>query len=181
MEQAVPDLTSPRVYQSPGGAWAHLSGLNQLFLGYPILSKIIVLTRLATAVQPARGIWTGSYLAHLSFDTRCTWHIRVSCNQTICFGCLCAPKMPPFATFSIICSRLAYGLNVPQTSTIFRLLAVIKSGLYYNHDNEASKCVCSSVRLKWTIYCRNMIISSFEVVECCKIRFTLGLLAGILS
>jgi hypothetical protein len=33
MEQAVPDLTSPRVYQSPGGAGAHLSGLNKLLSG----------------------------------------------------------------------------------------------------------------------------------------------------
>ncbi len=33
MEQAVPDPTSPRVYQSPRGAGAHFSGLNKLFLG----------------------------------------------------------------------------------------------------------------------------------------------------
>jgi hypothetical protein len=39
LEQAVPDLTSRRVYQSDGGAGAHLSGLNTLLLGYSILSK----------------------------------------------------------------------------------------------------------------------------------------------
>ena len=37
MEQAVPDPTSPRVYQSPGGAGAHFLGLNKLFFGYSIL------------------------------------------------------------------------------------------------------------------------------------------------
>ena len=41
MEQAVPDLTSPRVYLSPGTAGAQLSGLNKQFLGYSILSESV--------------------------------------------------------------------------------------------------------------------------------------------
>ncbi len=42
MQQAVPDLTSPRVLQSPGGAGAHLSGLNNLFFGYSILGESVL-------------------------------------------------------------------------------------------------------------------------------------------
>ncbi len=42
MQQVVPDLTSPRVYLSPGGAGAHLSGLNKLFLGYSILDETVL-------------------------------------------------------------------------------------------------------------------------------------------
>ncbi len=78
-----------------------------------------------------------------------------------------APKMIPFSTFSIIGHRLAYGLNVPQTSPKIRLLAVIKSVLLFV--------------IKWTIGCQNMFVSNFEEVECCNIRFTLGSHAGILT
>ena len=42
MQQAVPDLTSPRVYLSPGGAGAHLSGLNKVFFGYSILGESVL-------------------------------------------------------------------------------------------------------------------------------------------
>jgi hypothetical protein len=44
MEQAVPDLTSPRACLSPGGAGAHLSlsGLNKLFFGYTILDESVL-------------------------------------------------------------------------------------------------------------------------------------------
>jgi hypothetical protein len=42
MEQAMPDLTSPRKYQSPGGTGAHLSGLNKLFFGYSILGESVL-------------------------------------------------------------------------------------------------------------------------------------------
>jgi hypothetical protein len=42
MQQAVPDLAPPRVYPSPGGTGAHLSGLNKLFFGYSILGKSVL-------------------------------------------------------------------------------------------------------------------------------------------
>ena len=42
MQQAVPDLTSPRVCLSPGGAGAHLSGLNKLIFGYSILDESVL-------------------------------------------------------------------------------------------------------------------------------------------
>jgi hypothetical protein len=37
--QALPDLTSPRVYQLPKGAGARLAGLNKLFFGDLILGE----------------------------------------------------------------------------------------------------------------------------------------------
>ena len=80
-----------------------------------------------------------------------------------------APKMTPFSTFSIIGHRLAYGLNVPQTSTKNWLLAVIKSVLWFVANGQLVAEICAFQVLK------------FEVVECCKIRFTLGLHAGILT
>ena len=41
MEQAVPNLTAPRVYQSPGGAGARWAGPDELFLGYRFLRKSV--------------------------------------------------------------------------------------------------------------------------------------------
>jgi hypothetical protein len=60
-----------------------------------------------------------------------------------------APKMTPFLTFSIIGHRLAYGLNVPQTSTIFRLLAVIKSVLWFISNGQLVAEICSFQVLRW--------------------------------
>ncbi len=52
MEQAVPDLTSPLVYQSPWRTGTHLLGLNFKQAVFMVLNfeQISVLTRLATAV-----------------------------------------------------------------------------------------------------------------------------------
>jgi hypothetical protein len=41
MEQAVPNLTTPRVYQSPGGAGARWAGLQELIFGYRLLRKSV--------------------------------------------------------------------------------------------------------------------------------------------
>jgi hypothetical protein len=41
MEQAFPNLTSPRVFQSPKGAGACLAGLNKLLFGDPILGELV--------------------------------------------------------------------------------------------------------------------------------------------
>ena len=41
MEQAVPNLTAPRVYQSPGGAGARWAGLDELFFGFRFLRKSV--------------------------------------------------------------------------------------------------------------------------------------------
>ena len=72
----------------------HLGGLGPI-------EQISVLTRLATALQPARGIWTGSYLAHSSFDARCTRHASVSWNQTFFFfDFWCAKDDPIFHFFN---------------------------------------------------------------------------------
>jgi hypothetical protein len=153
------------------GGWGPLVRFKQAVFRVVDFEQISVLTRLATAVQPARGILTGSYLAHSSFDARCAWHTCVSWNQTIFFRMSGAPKMTPFATLWIIGHTLAYGLNVPQTSTIFRLLSVIKSVLWFISNGHLVAEICSF----------QVLSLQFEVVECCKIRFTLGLHAGILT
>ncbi len=131
------------------GGWGPLVRFKQAVFRELNFEQISVLTRLATAVQPARGIWTGSYLAHLSFDARCIWHACVWWNQTFCFWMSGAPKMTPFATFSIVRHRLAYGLNVPQTSTIFRFLAVIKSVLWFVSNGQLVAEICSFQVLRW--------------------------------
>ena len=77
MEQAVPDPTSPRVYQSPGGAEAHFSGLYKLFFGVLDFEGIGVMAYFATAVESARIIRKGSNLADLSFHARSTRRICV--------------------------------------------------------------------------------------------------------
>ncbi len=41
MEQAVPNLTAPRVYQSPEGAGARLTGPQELFFRYRFLRKLV--------------------------------------------------------------------------------------------------------------------------------------------
>ncbi len=60
-----------------------------------------------------------------------------------------APKMTPFSSFSIIGHRLAYGLNVPQTSTKIRLLAVIKSVLWFVSNGQLVAEICSFQVLRW--------------------------------
>ena len=60
-----------------------------------------------------------------------------------------APKMTPFSTFSIIGHMLAYGLNVPQTSPKIRLLAVIKSVLWFVSNGQLVAEICSFQVLRW--------------------------------
>jgi hypothetical protein len=62
-----------------------------------------------------------------------------------------APKMTPFTTFSIIGHMLAYGLKAHKLAQYF--------------GNGRFK-ILSLVHVKWIMCCRNMVISSFEVVEC---------------
>jgi hypothetical protein len=78
-----------------------------------------------------------------------------------------APKMTPFSTFSIIGHRLANELNVPQTSTKIRLLAVIKSVLWFVSNGQLVAEICSFQVLRW--------------LSAANIRFTLGLHNGILT
>jgi hypothetical protein len=83
----------------PWGGCTRLVRFKQAVFRVLNFEKISVLTRIATVVQPARGIWTGSYLAHSSFDAHCTWRASVSWNQTIFFGCLVRQRWPHFPLF----------------------------------------------------------------------------------
>jgi hypothetical protein len=58
-------------------------------------------------------------------------------------------KDDPIFHFSIIGHRLAYGLNVPQTSTQFWLLAVIKSVLWFVVNGQLVAEICSFQVLRW--------------------------------
>ena len=51
MEQAVPDLASPRVYQSPWGGWGPLVRAKQAVFRVLNFQEIGVLTCLATPVE----------------------------------------------------------------------------------------------------------------------------------
>ncbi len=108
MEQAVPDLTSPRVYQSPGGAGAHLSGLYKLFLGYSILSKSVFWPVLPQPYNrpEASGqahTWPTCPLAHVVHGAPAYAEIRQF------FWISSVPKMTPFATFrSLVCSHMGW-------------------------------------------------------------------------
>jgi hypothetical protein len=77
MGQAVPSLTSPRVYQSFRGAGARLEGLDKQFFGYLILQKFGFGTCLATAVESARIRQTGRNVARGPSHAHCTRHTSV--------------------------------------------------------------------------------------------------------
>ncbi len=99
MEQAEPDLTSPRVYQSPGRAGAHLSGLNQLFWGYLILCES-VFWPVFHGCRSAKSIRTSSNLAQSSFHANCTRRICLCWNQTFVFGFLVRRRWNPGSYFN---------------------------------------------------------------------------------
>jgi hypothetical protein len=79
--------------------WGPLVRFEQAVFRVLNFEQISVLPRVATVVPPARGIWTGSYLTHSSFDARSTWHVSVSWTQTIFFGCLVRQRWPHFPLF----------------------------------------------------------------------------------
>ena len=111
-----------------GGLWPLVRSKQAGFLVLDF-EQISVLSCLATAVEAIRTIQTGSNLAHWSFHARCPRSICVGCRQTYYFYVWCA-KEDLIYHFSIIGYLLAYGLNAPQTSTIFPLRTVIKSVLW---------------------------------------------------
>ena len=80
MEQAVPNLTSPRVYYSAGDAGARWVGLNspskQADYQVPDFEKIGVWTCLATALEQARILQTGQNVVKLPSHAHCTRFIR---------------------------------------------------------------------------------------------------------
>jgi hypothetical protein len=148
MQQAVPDLTSRRVYQSPGGAGAHLSGLYKLFLGYSIPSKSVLWPVLPQPYNrpEASGqahTWPTCPLTHVVHGAPAYAVIR-----RLFLDIWCA-KDDPICHFLVIGHRLAYGLNVPQTSTKFRWLEVIKSVLWFVSNGQLVAKICSFQVLRW--------------------------------
>ena len=113
----------------PRRGWAPLVRSKQAVFRVPDFERIGVWTCLATAVESARSIRTGSNLAHPSCYLRCT---RRSCCAEIghILGGLWCTKVGPPGSFSIIGHMVAYGPNAPQTSTICQSRTVIKSVLW---------------------------------------------------
>ncbi len=72
----------------PWGGWGPLVRSKQAVFRVLIFEQIGILTCLVTAVESARGIKTGSYSAHLSFDSCCTRRTCVCWIQTFFFGCM---------------------------------------------------------------------------------------------
>ena len=83
----------------PWGGWGSLVRAKQAVFRVLNFQEIGVLTCLATAVESAREIRTGSNLAHLSEDTCCARCICVCRNQTIGFGCLVLQRWPHWPLF----------------------------------------------------------------------------------
>ena len=117
MEQAVPDLASPRVYQSHGAAGAQFSG-NRCF-DLSCHSCRIGQSHRDRHILGPLDLWHVLYKAHLRLQKTDNW-----------FWMSGAPNMTPLTTFSNMGRLVAYGLNAPQTSTMFWLWTVIKSVLW---------------------------------------------------
>ena len=131
------------------GGWGPLVRFKQAVFRVLNFEQISVLTRIATVVQPARGIWTGSYLAHSSFDARCTWHASVSWNQTIFFGCLVRQRWPHFPLFQSLGISWNMGWMYHKLAQKIRLLAVIKSVLWFVSNGQLVAEICSFQVLRW--------------------------------
>ncbi len=129
MEQAVPDLTSPSVYQSPWRGWGPLFRSKQAVLGYSILRESVF-----WHVLPL--LWNRQG----SSEKAQTWQTCPSTRVVQgAFACAeigqfifvhGAPKMSLPIVFSIIDHIVAYESDAPKSSTICRLRTSIKYALW---------------------------------------------------
>ncbi len=132
MQQAVPDLTSPRVYLSvlsPGGAGARLSGLNKLFFEYSILGEsvlghVLPLPLNRSGASGQAQTWPAGPSSSVVQDA-----LEFAKIGYLVLVFWCAKKEPQ-GRFSIMGHMVAYGSNSPQSSPICRSRTVIKSVLW---------------------------------------------------
>jgi len=129
MEQAVPNLTAPRVYQSPGGAGARWAGPDELFLGYRFLRKSVFAPVLP---RPQNG--PGSSRQAKTWSNRPS--TRIVPDESVCaeighlFLVRWSTKDGPLNQ-STICPRIAgKDTGLLQISTYYRIPTVIKSVLW---------------------------------------------------
>ena len=129
MEQAVPNLTAPRVYQSPGGAGARWAGPDELFLGYRFLRKSVFAPVLP---RPQNG--PGSSRQAKTWSNRPS--TRIVPDESVCaeighlFLVRWSTKDGPLNQ-STICPHIAgKDTGLLQISTYYRIPTVIKSVLW---------------------------------------------------
>jgi hypothetical protein len=129
MEQAVPNLTAPRVYQSPGGAGARWAGPDELFLGYRFLRKSVFAPVLP---RPQNG--PGSSRQAKTWSNRPS--TRIVLDESVCaeighlFLVRWSTKDGPLNQ-STICPHIAgKDTGLLQISTYYRIPMVIKSVLW---------------------------------------------------
>jgi hypothetical protein len=129
MEQAVPNPTAPRVYESLGGAGARWAGPNELFFGYRFLRKSVFVPVLP---RPQNGPG--------SFRQAKTWSNRPP-TSILLDESVCAESRHLFLVFwstedgpldqSTICFHIAgKDTGLLQISTYYRIPLVIKSVLW---------------------------------------------------
>ncbi len=131
MEQAVPNLTTPRVssYQSLGGAGTRWAGLHELIFGYRVLRKSVfvpVLPRPQNGLGPSRQArtWSNCPLTSIVLDASLCAEIRHL------FLVLWSTKDDPLDQ-STICFHIAGNdTGVLQISTNYRVQMAIKSVLW---------------------------------------------------
>ncbi len=129
MEQAVPNLAAPRVYQSPWGAGARWAGLDELFFGYRFLRKSVFVPVLP---RPQNG--PGSSRQAKTWPNRPS--TRIVLDESVCaeighlFLVLWSTKDGPLDQ-STLCFHIAgKDTGLLQISTDYRIQLVIKSVLW---------------------------------------------------
>ena len=129
MEQAVHNLTAPRVYLSPGGAGARCAGPDELFLGYRFLRKSVF-----APVLPLAQNGLGSSRQAKTWSNRPPTSIVL--DESVCaeighlFLVLWSTKDGPLDQ-STICFHIAgKDTGLMQISTDYRIPMVIKSVLW---------------------------------------------------
>ena len=113
----------------PWRGWGPLVRSKQAVFRVLDFERIGVLGCLATIVEGARSIRTGSNSAHGSSTARCARRTCVCWNQAFIFGFLVRQRWSK-GPFSIIGHVVVLGSNAPQTSTIFRSRTVIQCGVW---------------------------------------------------
>ena len=129
MEQAVPNLTAPRVYQSPGGAGARWAGPDELFLGYRFLRKSVFVPVLP---RPQNG--PGSSRQAKTWSNRPS--TRIVLVESVCaeighlFLVLWSTKDGPLDQSTLCRHNVGNDTGLLQISTDYRIPLVIKSVLW---------------------------------------------------
>ena len=126
MEQAMPNLAAPRVYQSPGGAGARWAGLDELFFGYRFLRKSVFVPVLP---RPQNG--------PVSSRQAKTWSNRpptsIVLDESVCaeighlFLVLWSTKDGPLDQSTSCLHNVGDDTGLLQISTDYRIPMVIKA------------------------------------------------------